>query len=284
MPQLIDFAHRHGIEKNYLLSLNLAHLKPEIKITVQCFGGLQLKDEKGVVLPFVWPTEKTQSMFAFLVTHRETPIRRETLIETLWPGFPKDRASINFRTTATRMRQTISNVFSKRIDQKQIFVCHHGKYQLLPNIQFHVDSEEFTLLLKETERASSPGEKEKSIEQALHLYRGDYLPEIYDSWTDVPRRSLRERRLRALHWLARCASENGNDLGCIAACELYLTVEPLSEEIARLYMMSLAHIGRLAAVKAYYTSLQQRLRKELHSSPSNETEELYCSLLQSRSA
>jgi LuxR family maltose regulon positive regulatory protein len=165
MPQLIDFAQRHGIEKNYLLSLNLAHLKPEIKITVQCFGGLQLKDEKGVVLPFVWPTEKTQSMFAFLVTHRETPIRRETLIETLWPGFPKDRASINFRTTATRMRQTISNVFSKRIDQKQIFVCHHGKYQLLPNIQFHVDSEEFTLLLKETERASSPGEKEKSIEQ-----------------------------------------------------------------------------------------------------------------------
>ncbi|KPJ70802.1 hypothetical protein AMJ52_09420, partial [candidate division TA06 bacterium DG_78] len=47
MPQLIDFAERHGIEKNYLLSINLARIKLELKITVQCFGGLQLKDQKG---------------------------------------------------------------------------------------------------------------------------------------------------------------------------------------------------------------------------------------------
>jgi LuxR family maltose regulon positive regulatory protein len=284
MPQLIDFAQKHGIEKNYLSSLNLAHMKPEIQIIIQCFGGLQIKDEKGMMLHCVWPTEKTQSLFAFLVTHRETPVRREMLIEMLWPGFPKDRASINFRTTATRMRQTISKVFSRYIDHKQIFICQHGKYQLLPSIQFHVDAEEFTLLLNEAERTSSSEEKARIIEQALNLYKGDYLPEIYDSWTDVPRRSLRERRLRALHWSARYASEKGNDLGCIAACELYLTVEPLLEEIAQLYMVSLAHIGRLAAVKAYYTSFQQKLRKELHSYPSDETQELYRSLLQSQLA
>jgi LuxR family maltose regulon positive regulatory protein len=278
-PNLSKIAKQHDIEKNYLLSLNVPKEKPPLEIKVQCFGGLQLFDKKDAPLPVIWPTEKTRSLFAFLITRRETLVHREVILERLWPDLPKKRASINFRTTATRMRQSLSKALSGKIAQNEIFMRRHGKYQLLPEVTLQVDTEEYEFLLKEAERVGSEKEKAHVIRRALDLYKGDYLPEIYDTWTDVLRRRFREHRLRALHWFAQYSSNRGDDRSCVIACEIYLSIDPLSEEIARLYMISQYRLGRVAAIKTCYNDLKQVLQKELHSSPDQETEDLYHSLV-----
>ena len=280
-PNLIKIAQQHGIEKNYLLSLNVPKERPQLEIKVQCFGGLQLFDKKDNPLPVVWPTEKTRSLFAFLITQRESPVHREVILERLWPSLPKKRASINFRTTATRMRQSLTKALPGKIAQSEIFMRQHGKYQLLPEVALQVDTEEYEFLLKEAERVGLDQEKAHVIRHVLDLYKGDYLPEIYDSWTDVVRRRFREHRLRALHWFAQYSSKHGDDRSCVTACDTYLSIDPLSEEIARLYMKSLYRLGRVAAIKTCYNVLKQVLQKELHSSPDQETEDLYHSLVDS---
>jgi LuxR family maltose regulon positive regulatory protein len=280
-PHLNKIAQQHNIEKNYLLSLNVPKEKSKLEIKVQCFSGLQLFNKKDEPLPVIWPTEKTQSLFSFLITQREVPVHREVVLERLWPGLPKKRASINFRTTATRMRQSLTKALSGKITQREIFIRQHGKYQLLPDIAIQVDAEEFELLLKEAERVGSDHEKAHVIRRALDLYKGDYIPEIYDSWTDVVRRRFREHRLRALHWFAQYSSKYGDDRSCVTACETYLSIDPLSEAIARLYMKSQYRLGRIAAIKTCYNNLKQVLQKELHSNPDQETEDLYHSLVNS---
>lgn len=282
-PYLAKFAQSSNIDRNFILSLNLPKDMPKLEIQVRCFGGLRLQDKIGKVLRLVWPTEKTRSLFALLVAHRETLVRRDVLMEQLWPNLSKRRAIQNFRTTASRMRQSLIKALSGQLSQNEIFVWQHGRYQLLPEVQLQVDIEEFNLLLKEAERAGSGEEKATVIHQALNLYKGDYLPEIYDSWSDVFRRRFRERRLSALYWLAQYTAGQGDDYGCIAACESYLSADPLSEEVVRLYMKSLSRLGRVTAVKACYKSLNQALRRELSSAPSKETKDLYLFLLGSHS-
>jgi LuxR family maltose regulon positive regulatory protein len=282
LPKIVNLAQKYNIERNYLVSLNLPKEKSKLQLNVYCFGLLRLEDSAGRALSLAWPTVKTKSLFAFLIAHHETPVHREFLIEQLWPDVPKNRASINFRTTATRMRQSLLRALSGSISQNEIFICRRMKYQLLPQFELRLDTEEFILLLKEAERIESEAEKARIIKQALSLYKEDYLSDIYDSWTDAVRRLLYERRLSALHWLAQYTARQGDDYGCIEVCESYLSLDPFSEEITRIYMKCLARLGRVKTVKALYKSLKHTLHKELHHTPSQETEDLYQSIVDSR--
>jgi LuxR family maltose regulon positive regulatory protein len=282
LPQLARFAEKYSTEKNYLLSLNLPRSKPRLQLHVYCLGSLRLEDSAGKILSLAWPTVKAKSLFSFLIAYHETPVHREFLIEQLWPDVPKSRASINFRTTATRMRQSLFKALFGTIPQNEIFVCRRMRYQLLPQCELRLDTEEFDLLIKEAERVESEAEKAKIIKQALNLYKGNYLSDIYDSWTDAFRRLLYERRLSALHWLAQYTARQGDDFACIEVCESYLSIDPFSEEVVRIYMKCLARLGRIETVKVLYKSLKHTLHKELHYTPAKETEDLYLSIVDSR--
>jgi LuxR family maltose regulon positive regulatory protein len=279
MPELVDLAQRYSIENNYLISLNLPTEKPKLQMQIKCFNKLELQDAHGKILPIDWPTEKTRSLFAFLISYHGSPLHRDIILEELWPGLTKNRASENFRTTASRLRQSLFKVLSGKILQDRIFVKQRGTYQILPDVQIQTDMDKFNFLLKEAERTDSDEEKAKILREALELYKGDFLPEVYDSWTDVFRGRLREHRLNALRWLAEYTLRKGDDFGCISACETYLSVDPLSEDIVRLCMKSLSRLGRLKAVKAQYNTLKHALHKELQSAPSEETDDLYHSIL-----
>jgi LuxR family maltose regulon positive regulatory protein len=280
---LLRHVQKNTIEKSYISSLNLSLEMPKVHIRVQCFGGLELQDKKGRMIPLVWTTEKACSLFAFLVVHRKTQLRRDTLMVQLWPNYTKKRAIQNFRTTASRMRQSLAKALSGKLPQDEIFVWEYGKYRLLPDVDIQLDIEECDLLLKEAERVGSDTEKAQIIKQALDIYRGDFLPEIYDPWTDVIRLRLRERRLSALRWIADYFAKQGDNLGCVTACETYLSVDPLSEEVVRLCMRNLNRLGQVATIKARYKSLKHDLRRELDCTPSRETEDLYLSIIKSHS-
>jgi LuxR family maltose regulon positive regulatory protein len=278
---LLRHVQKSNIEKSYISSLNISKEMPKLYLRVRCFGGLELQDTKGEIIPLVWTTEKTCSLFAFLVVHRKTQLRRDTLMAQLWPDYTKRRAIGNFRTTASRMRLSLVKALSGKISQSEIFVWEYGKYKLLPNISIQLDIEECDLLFREAERVGSNSEKAEIIKQALDIYKGDFLPEIYDPWTDAIRLGFRERRLSALRWIADYFAKQGDNLSCVAACETYLSVDPLSEEVVRICMRSLNRLGQVATIKARYKSLKQELRRELNCNPSKETENLYLSILKS---
>ncbi len=272
-------AQECDVDKNYLQLLDLAKGETSLRLAVKCLGGLQIEGEFNRLIPITWPTEKAKSLFAYLIAHRDAPIQRDILIERLWPGLDKRRGSENFRTTASRMRQSLLNALSNQLPHNLIFSYQQGRYKFLPGIQLAVDAEDFEQLINEADATESTESKARIIRQALQIYKGDYLPEIYESWADYPRQKLRTLRLKALSWLARHSADQGDDLGCVAACETYLAVDPLSESVARLCMASLKKLGRLAAVRACYKSLKRTLWRELHQTPSSELENFYASLI-----
>jgi len=280
-PKLWNLAQHSPSQKGYVTSLRLSPQSPVIQ--VRLLGGLSLLDDKGRPINVKWPSEKTRSLFTYMVIHREMPVHRELLLEQIWPDMDPARANVNFRNTATRLRQALLKALDGQVNKDDIFVFKHKKYQLLSGARIKVDIEEFDRLIKEASHVDAPDVKIKYINQALELYKGDFLPENYDAWTDIHRPRLKENYLNNLHWLAGYAARVGDNDGCIAACEKYLAHEPFSEEISRLCMQVLVRLGRLGAVKNRYEQLKRALRQVLRSAPSKETQELYKSLIGSKS-
>lgn len=281
--RLSELGQRCGVEKAYLSALNLKKGETRLRIQVRCFGGLEVADEFGRSLAITWPTEKAMSLFAYLITQRGSPIRGEILSERLWPGLSRSRANEHFRSTASRMRESLARALPGVLTRESVFAYQHGRYRFMPDIQVKVDVEEFEDMMNSAETITRADRKEKGIRRALELYKGDYLPEVYDQWTDFHREKLRNMRLKGLHWLAEHAAATNDEPGSIAACKAYLEADPISEEIARLYMKVLCGSGRVSAAKACYKALKESLWHKLGSAPAQETRDLYQVLLNSAS-
>ena len=281
--RLGDLAQNCCDERAYLQLLGLTKAETDLRLRVKFFGGLRIEEPSGRLIHVRWPTKKTMSLFAYLVACRDSPIEREILTERLWPGLDKIRGSENFRSTASRMRQSLSKALSNRLSREAVFSYRQGRYRFLPSVEIEVDVETFEQLIHEATTLKSPEGKNEKIAHALRLFEGDYLPEIYDQWTDYPRGKARRQRLEALSWQARFAAERDDDRGCTAACEAYLEIDPLSEETARIYMKVLCKSGRVSAAKACYKALKESLWQRLRSAPAQETRDLYQALLNSAS-
>jgi DNA-binding SARP family transcriptional activator len=279
-PKLWNLAQRIPGHKSYVASLRIEPHAPMIQ--VRLLGGLAILDDKGRPINVKWPSEKTRSLFTYMVIHREMPVHRELLLEQIWPDMEPQRANVNFRNTATRLRQALLNALDGQVNKDDIFTFKHKKYQLLSGVRIKVDTEEFDRIFKEASAIEEPEARSKHVIRALELYRGDFLPENYDTWTDIHRQRLKENFLNNLHWLAGYAARIGDNDGCISACEKYLAHEPFSEEISRLCMQVLVRLGRVGAVKNRYEQLKKALRQILRTAPSKETQEFYKTLIGSK--
>ncbi len=276
-PKLWNVVQRSIRHKPYIASLRLAP-RP-VLIRVGLLGGLAIKDEQHRPITVRWPSEKTRSLFTFMTVNRDVPVHREMILEQIWPGLDPDRANVNFRNTATRLRQALVSALNGQLSKDCIFVFKYKKYHLLAGARIQLDTEDFEALLKEANHIESSDAKAQLIFRALNLYRGDFLPEIYDPWTDPLRRRLRENLLNHLHWLAGHTARVGDYQSCVTVCEKYLALEPFSEEITCLCMRVLARLGQISGVKARYERLKRTLRQELRANPSAQTQELYRSLV-----
>lgn len=213
-----------------------------------------------------------------MILHHASPLHRELIVEQIWPGINPERANVNFRNTATRLRQAFAQALDNRIPKHAIFVFRNKRYQILEGVKIQLDIEDCSALLKAADRLEAPDSRAELISQAMALYRGDFLPEIYDAWADPLRRGLRENILNHLHWLAGHTMRTGNYPACLSVCDKYLSMDPYSEEITCLCMQALARMGQTTSIKNRYEQLKRKLEKELGTKPSDQTQELYQAL------
>lgn len=129
------------------------------------------------------PTQKTKSLFAYLVTHRDRSHPREVLAELLWGEFEADRARSNLRQALFSLRQAVGSYLL--VERDQVSFNTQRTYWL--------DVEEFEDLVVQSRDFS--GEKRfQALRRALDLYRGDFLPGFYDDWV-----LAEESRLKTLY-------------------------------------------------------------------------------------
>ena len=156
-------------------------------------------------------TNKVRALLIYLVVEaiHDPAImhNREVLMELLWPGLPLKSAQDNLRQTLYQLRKMIpTQVTGDGQSPIHFVVSNRLSVGLNPDYRLDLDVAEFSQYLVQNR-----------LEEAVALYRGDFLADFYlpdscefEEWATAWRSELRRQALDALDKLTVTRWNEGN--------------------------------------------------------------------------
>lgn len=246
---------------------------PTLRIAL--FGDFSLSYDEQRVTTLATP--RLQSLFAYLVLHRDIPQPRQHLAFLFWPDAHEAQARNNLRQVVHQLRHALPAVeHFLQVDASTL--CWH------PDAPFSLDVADFEHALDLANAAEVRGDQQAlhaALEEADRLYRADLLPSCYDEWIMPERERLRQRHLQALERLVRLLEARGDTGTAIDYARRLVRADPLAEVAYRSLMRLLALDGdRAGALRVYHTCVAT-LQRELGVEPDPATRAAYEQLLRS---
>ncbi|HEX7720843.1 MAG TPA: bacterial transcriptional activator domain-containing protein, partial [Pyrinomonadaceae bacterium] len=185
----------------------------------------------------------------------------------------------NFHPTMSHIRKALNS----NQPLKQNFLAYRdGEYQLSSEFSYLIDTEQVDRLIADGEAARRERDFDRCIrlyEQAVALYRGDFMQGSYEAWVDDQRAYYREQHLRMIESLAAAAEKKQEFVRAMDLGQRILRDDPFREDIHCLIMRAQSALGNRVAVKDQYETLRALLQKELGVEPAIQTQKAYKELL-----
>ncbi len=248
----------------------------KVSLLFECLGPLRVFAGGVEMASTNWRTVNTRDFLAYLM-HRGEPVRRETILEDLWPESDPRRATPLFHTTLYYLREALDKACRRR----DLIIYGNGQYQLVPEC-YATDRRRFEELLAAVAAADEENTPEAAavhLEEAVALWRGEYLEDLDYGWILPIRENLRRLHIDARQRLGRFYLRKRDFSRAILHLRFLTQVSPFSEEGHRLLMTAYAGAGDRQAVKGQYLLLATTLGEELGLSPSAATKQLYYRLI-----
>ena len=241
-------------------------------LTVRLLGGLRLERD-GVVLHLT--SARAKAIVVYLVLHRDQAHERAQLAHLLWPESDERQARTNLRQTLHQLRRSQPVVeHFLALDGQQLQWCSDASLEL--------DVARFDAAVaaaRQAQDASDPALERECLEEALRLYRGDLLPEMYDAWLDGARERLREHCGSVLERLMTITEAQRDYRAAVRYAQRSIQHDPLVEAPYQRLMRLHALCGERAKGLHVYHSCASLLQRELSVEPSRETQLAYDEVL-----
>lgn len=231
-------------------------------LTLELLGHFRLSDDARAVGRL---SKKSQALLAYLACHSPEAIPRERLATLLWGYSDPDHARQSLRQALVTIRTTLGAAHD-------VLIVDAASVRLAASGELTVDVKDFEALAQMTDTAA--------LARASALYRGEYLAglhvtsEAFEEWLSVERQRLLGIACEIQRRLATACADTGGLDAAIEAARRLTQLDPLGEEGHRLLIQLLAAAGQRSAALAQYTSLSERLRRDLGVAPERETVEL----------
>ncbi|MBI4722352.1 MAG: tetratricopeptide repeat protein [Candidatus Stahlbacteria bacterium] len=290
---LLQFAIKLGIEPHYAKFI-LNQIESDYDLIINLFGGLKIKGRNGKVENPVenpatdgkasgvedikWDRAKAKSLFCYLVMNRSRKYTVDQLSELLWPGksFSKTRNSL-YRIIFS-IRSYVKSITKKNTP----FINYKDEcYELNPAFKIWVDIEEFESLLKEASQIETLSLDEFAIsiyEIAISLYEGDFLPEVYEIWSDQRRLFYIEQYILALEKVAISYEKRQKYDKVVEYCTRIIAADNFREPAYLLAVQSYIKMGMPGLAISLYKRLEKLLKDELNTEPSEKLKKIIASI------
>ncbi len=234
------------------------------KVQVYFFGELKiLIGQKGspLLLP---PTQKSQSLLAYLIYHRQTSHPRSRLIGMFWGDRPEKRARRSLSTALWHIRRSLNSSATLSADNHKV---HLDGFE-----EIWVDAETFA------DAASAVNDLSR-LERAVSLYTGNFLDGSFDDWVIDQRYLLQEKYLDALSHLMGMYASAGRPRAALHAALTLLQQNPLREDAHRTAMRAYIQLGRRNDALFQFDQCRRLIAEELGTVPTPETIALHEAIL-----
>ncbi|MGH8693493.1 MAG: AfsR/SARP family transcriptional regulator, partial [Burkholderiales bacterium] len=275
-----DRGSRIAGEQSSILNLQSSILNPLADLTINVLGPVEVfRDPRRPFAADAWTTKRAHDILCFIVSRRHRRASKDVIIETFWGETDPEIIAKNFHPTISHIRKALNS----NQPLKQNFLLYRGgDYLLNPDFSYAIDIEEFDRLVAEAGAARRAGQHERCIgcyEEAVKLYRGEFMQNCYDEWIEEQRSYYREQYLHMLEALVIAAQKAGEWLRSLQLAQQILHDDPFREDIHCLVMRAHASLGNRVAVKDQFETLRRALHNELGVEPAAETQRIYRQLL-----
>jgi DNA-binding SARP family transcriptional activator len=229
---------------------------------------------------------KALTILKYLLAHCARPVSQDHLMGWLWPESSPKKARWSLNSAVHVLRKLLSGCTSSAA--VNYILLEEGYYRLYPDIRVATDVEEFDARYEEGRRLEKANRVQEAIseyEEAVELYRGDYLLEdLYEDWTMVERERLSNAYVDMLGRLARHYLENGRHQSSIRTCYRLLEKDRCHEDSYRILMRCYVSLGMRGRALRHYRLCEEVLHQKYGTAPAPETRSLYNSLRGDKSA
>ncbi len=228
-------------------------------LKIRLFGHL-IVEQDGGSLPLP-ASAQARDLLAYLALFHERRHNRSALVGTFWPDQAEERARRALSQALWQIRRFFPDLVTAEAET----------VGFAPPACFQVDALDFERLAKAAFSAAPQETIRQDLEQAIALYRADFLEGNYQDWALLERERLREFYLLALEHLAQMEKSSGHYARALDLALRLFGAEPLNEAAHR-EIMRLHHLlGQPEAAMRQFELCRDILRRELDVEPSPET-------------
>ncbi len=258
---------------------------PESGLMIRLLGPFEIWRAGIPIPPAAWGRRKTQALLKLLLTQRGRAFHQEELIEALYPHADPESMQRNLLGRISELRRALEPDLSRGDQSAFIHLVGKGSYRFHAQAPCWTDVEAFQERVDAGRAYEEQGrwvEAGLEYEQAVSLYRGDYLAdEPYASWVLSSREQWRDRYLDTLEALSRCEEKLGRYREAAAYAVTAIQTDPYREEAYRQQMRSQYLDGRELQASQTYEACRQALA-DLGVAPAQETQALYAEIRERR--
>lgn len=262
-----------------LAALGLARIThhPGYRLNVRALGEFAAFRGESAISANNWRRAKARQLFQLLLTFRTTCLDRDQILEYLWPGMDPAVAGRNFKVTLNALYHVLEPDRDPGAESALIY-RDGSAYGIRPGADIRLDSEQFAAAVARANAvfARHPAEAVPPLEEAIALYKGDYLPEaLYETWAAAERERLAVMFLSAADRLAELYVAEGRYERVVELSHRLLAADNCWERAYRHLMLAYHGLGDHGQIARVYNRCVQTLKEELDVSPAEETVALY---------
>lgn len=173
-------------------------------LKINAFGALEVEIEGRNIEESEWRNPKAKQLFLFLIASRHRKAELDLILETFWPEMSSRKASNNFSTCLYSIRQVVGPAV----------VSYRKGHCWLEKSCFNCDADIFETVVdlgRQNKLRGSDNEALNCFNQAISLYRGDFLEEYsYLDWIAEERERLQTLLVKTLVDLSEILAARGS--------------------------------------------------------------------------
>jgi LuxR family transcriptional regulator, maltose regulon positive regulatory protein len=254
--------------------------QPSADLTINMLGAVEIfRDPSRPFAADAWVTRRARDILCFIASRRHRRVSKDAISDTFWGEADFAAIEKNFHPTISHIRKALN---SNQPLKQNFLLYRDGDYHLNPEFSYRIDTEEFDRLVAEGDAARRSRDEEgfvRSYEEAVALYRGEFMAGSYDEWAEEQRSYYREQYLRLLEILASSARKAEDWARALQLAQRILREDPFREDVHCTVMRAHAAQGNRVAAREQYEALRKLLRKELGVEPAPETQKVYKQLV-----